>query len=101
MVAYLAPKAVYHGKFSSTIQNDHLQDRHPQARFVDAGKINPDHYINALYHLNRPGQEQIQLDLLYNYSTNIAEYPNWQKWLKTTWHWRNITARSPKISKPF
>jgi pimeloyl-ACP methyl ester carboxylesterase len=50
----------------------------------DAGKINPDHYINALYHLNRPGQEQIQLDLLYNYGTNIAEYPNWQKWLKAT-----------------
>jgi pimeloyl-ACP methyl ester carboxylesterase len=50
----------------------------------DLGKINPDHYINALHHLNRPGQEEIQLDLLYNYASNIAEYPNWQKWLKET-----------------
>jgi pimeloyl-ACP methyl ester carboxylesterase len=50
----------------------------------DSSKINPDHYINALHHLNRPGQEQIQLDLLYNYASNIAEYPNWQKWLRET-----------------
>ena len=47
-------------------------------------KINPDHYISALHYLNRPGQEEIQLDLLYNYASNIAEYPNWQKWLKET-----------------
>lgn len=50
----------------------------------DINKINPDHYINALYYLSRPGQEEIQLDLLYNYAANIAEYPNWQKWLKET-----------------
>jgi pimeloyl-ACP methyl ester carboxylesterase len=50
----------------------------------DVSKINPDHYINALHHLNRPGQEEIQLDLLYNYASNIAEYPIWQKWLKNT-----------------
>ncbi|WP_345952889.1 alpha/beta hydrolase [Mucilaginibacter sp. PAMB04168] len=50
----------------------------------DLTQINPDHYYNALYYLNRPGQEEIQLDLLYNYRTNIAEYPNWQKWLKDT-----------------
>ncbi|MDB5134082.1 MAG: alpha/beta hydrolase [Mucilaginibacter sp.] len=50
----------------------------------DPGKINPDHFINALHYLNRPGQEEIQLDLLYNYATNIAEYPTWQKWLQET-----------------
>jgi pimeloyl-ACP methyl ester carboxylesterase len=50
----------------------------------DPDKINPDHYTNALHYLNRPGQEEIQLDLLYNYASNIAEYPNWQKWLKET-----------------
>ena len=50
----------------------------------DVNTINPDGYWNALYYLSRPGQEKIQLDLLYNYRTNIAEYPNWQKWLKAT-----------------
>jgi pimeloyl-ACP methyl ester carboxylesterase len=50
----------------------------------DQSKINPDHYITALHQLTRPGQQAIQLDLLYNYGSNIAEYPNWQKWLKAT-----------------
>jgi pimeloyl-ACP methyl ester carboxylesterase len=48
----------------------------------DATAINPDGYLNSLYYLSRPGQEEIQLDLLYDYRTNIAEYPNWQKFLK-------------------
>jgi pimeloyl-ACP methyl ester carboxylesterase len=48
----------------------------------DATNINPDGYLNALYYLSRPGQEELQLDLLYDYRTNIAEYPNWQKFLK-------------------
>ena len=50
----------------------------------DAAKIDPDRYAAALHYLTRPGQEEIQLDLLYNYASNIAEYPNWQKWLKET-----------------
>ena len=50
----------------------------------DETKINPDRYIHALHLLNRPGQEEIQLDLLYDYRSNIAEYPKWQKWLKDT-----------------
>jgi pimeloyl-ACP methyl ester carboxylesterase len=48
----------------------------------DVTKINPDSYLNALHYLTRPGQEELQLDLLYDYRTNIAEYPNWQKFLK-------------------
>jgi pimeloyl-ACP methyl ester carboxylesterase len=48
----------------------------------DISHINPDHYDTAYHHFMRPGQEEIQLDLLYNYASNIAEYPHWQKWLR-------------------
>jgi pimeloyl-ACP methyl ester carboxylesterase len=48
----------------------------------DETRINPDSYLNALNYLSRPGQQKIQLDLLYDYRTNIAEYPNWQRFLK-------------------
>ncbi|WP_259069131.1 alpha/beta fold hydrolase [Mucilaginibacter sp. X4EP1] len=48
----------------------------------DATAINPDGYLNSLYYLSRPGQEEIQLDLLYDYRTNIGEYQNWQQFLK-------------------
>ncbi|HEY6901493.1 MAG TPA: alpha/beta hydrolase [Puia sp.] len=47
-------------------------------------QVNPDHYYNALYYLSRPGQEAIQLDLLYDYRTNLAAYPKWQQWLKAS-----------------
>ena len=49
----------------------------------DPARINPDGYINSLYYLSREGQEEIQLDLLQDYATNIAEYPRWQDFLKT------------------
>ncbi|KAA2243280.1 alpha/beta hydrolase [Chitinophaga agrisoli] len=49
----------------------------------DASRINPDGYNNSFYYLNRPGQQEIQLDLLYNYGSNLAEYPAWQQFLKT------------------
>jgi pimeloyl-ACP methyl ester carboxylesterase len=32
--------------------------------------------------LSRPGQRQIQSDLLFDYQTNVAAYPSWQAWLK-------------------
>jgi pimeloyl-ACP methyl ester carboxylesterase len=49
----------------------------------DPSKINPDGYLTSFYYLNRPGQEEIQLDLLQNYASNIVEYPQWQQFLKT------------------
>jgi pimeloyl-ACP methyl ester carboxylesterase len=50
----------------------------------DPEAIDPDNYYNALYYLSRPSQAEIQLDLLYDYRNNIAEYPKWQQWLKKT-----------------
>jgi pimeloyl-ACP methyl ester carboxylesterase len=50
----------------------------------DPEAINPDSFHNALYYLGRPGQEEIQLDLLYDYRNNLAEYPKWQDWLRDT-----------------
>ena len=49
----------------------------------DATRINPDGYLNSLYYLSRPGQQEIQLNLLQNYGSNIAEYPRWQAFLKS------------------
>ncbi|WPU94788.1 alpha/beta hydrolase [Mucilaginibacter sabulilitoris] len=47
----------------------------------DSSLINPDHIEQAFYLLNRPGQAEIQLDLLYNYGSNLEEYPVWQQFL--------------------
>jgi pimeloyl-ACP methyl ester carboxylesterase len=32
--------------------------------------------------LDRPGADKVQLDLLYDYRTNVAAYPVWQAWFR-------------------
>jgi pimeloyl-ACP methyl ester carboxylesterase len=45
---------------------------HPGSR---AGQVHPGH-------ASRPGQQDIQADLFYDYRTNVASYPAWQDWLR-------------------
>jgi pimeloyl-ACP methyl ester carboxylesterase len=45
-------------------------------------KISPDAYNNDQYFLDRPGNKEIQLDLLYDYRNNITLYPQWQQYLR-------------------
>jgi pimeloyl-ACP methyl ester carboxylesterase len=44
--------------------------------------INPDTWFDEFYFLNRPGQADIQLDLFFDYQTNVKSYSAWQKWLR-------------------
>jgi pimeloyl-ACP methyl ester carboxylesterase len=43
---------------------------------------NPDTWTDEFAHLSKPGQREIQADLLYDYRTNVASYPKWQAWLR-------------------
>jgi len=45
-------------------------------------KINPDTWVDEYYFLNQPGQGDIQMDLFFDYQTNLKSYPTWQKWLR-------------------
>lgn len=42
----------------------------------------PDLWTDELAFLDRPGQRDIQTDLFYDYRTNVASYPAWQRWLR-------------------
>jgi pimeloyl-ACP methyl ester carboxylesterase len=44
----------------------------------------PDLWTDEYAFLNAPGQAQIQLDLFYDYRTNVAAYAKWQAWLQRT-----------------
>jgi pimeloyl-ACP methyl ester carboxylesterase len=48
----------------------------------EVSKYNPDLWLDEYYFLNQPGQAAIQLDLFYDYRTNLAAYPKWQQWLR-------------------
>jgi pimeloyl-ACP methyl ester carboxylesterase len=47
-------------------------------------RYNPDTWTDEYAFLSRPGERAIQADLLYDYRTNVAAYPEWQAWLRQT-----------------
>ncbi|MEH6737091.1 MAG: alpha/beta hydrolase [Sulfitobacter sp.] len=40
--------------------------------------INPDNFWHVQYLLDRPGNQEVQLEMFLDYGTNLAEYPKWQ-----------------------
>ncbi len=45
-------------------------------------RYDPDTWISEYDDLSRPGQREIQADLLYDYRTNVPSYSRWQAWLR-------------------
>ena len=45
-------------------------------------KISPDNWIIDLFFLGRPENHRIQLDLFYDYRTNVDQYPRWHEYLR-------------------
>ncbi|MBC7846953.1 MAG: alpha/beta hydrolase [Flavobacterium sp.] len=45
-------------------------------------KINPDSYITDQYYLDRPGNKEIQLELVRNYGSNVALYDTWHNYFR-------------------
>lgn len=49
----------------------------------DPSRVDPDTWQHDLALLDRPGNAEIQLDLLYDYRNNVALYPNFQAFFRT------------------
>ncbi len=45
-------------------------------------RISPDAWIYDQARLDRPGNDALQMQMLFNYSDNVAQYPKWQEYLK-------------------
>ena len=48
----------------------------------DLERHNPDLWRDEYYFLNQPGQGDIQVELFYDYRTNVENYPKWQAWMQ-------------------
>jgi len=48
----------------------------------DESLVSPDSYMLDYAYLSRPGIAEIQLDLFYDYRTNVALYPSWQAYFR-------------------
>jgi pimeloyl-ACP methyl ester carboxylesterase len=44
--------------------------------------LDPDRWADEYAFLSRPGEDDIQSDLFYDYRINVASYPAWGKWLR-------------------
>jgi pimeloyl-ACP methyl ester carboxylesterase len=50
---------------------------------ADPTSINPDLWELDQRYLEMPGRDQVMLDLLYDYQSNVALYPAWQEYMRT------------------
>ena len=48
----------------------------------DPEAISPDNWNMDVHFLERPNARRVQLDLFYDYRTNVALYPAWQSFLR-------------------
>ena len=64
----------------ATIRQIYLHEGHKQSRSF----ISPDNWNMDSSFLTRPNARRIQLDLFYDYRTNVQLYPEWQAFLKKT-----------------
>ncbi|MFG1241452.1 alpha/beta fold hydrolase [Xanthobacter versatilis] len=53
-----------------------------------ADRVSPDAWQHDQWLLDRPGNDRIQLELLYRYQDNVGAYPQWQAYLRA--HQPNI-----------
>ncbi|POP65593.1 alpha/beta fold hydrolase [Pseudomonas syringae] len=49
---------------------------------TDPEKLSPDGYNLDIMYMARPGAEEIQLDLILDYRSNVAAYPSFQEYLR-------------------
>jgi len=60
---------------------DVARQRHV-AGVLNTERIDPDTWSDEFAFLTRPGMDQIQLELMFDYQTNVASYPLWQAYLR-------------------
>lgn len=49
---------------------------------ADISRVSPDNWVHDQALLDRPGNDEIQLDLFFDYRTNLPLYPSVQAWLR-------------------
>lgn len=63
-----------------TAETTRFQYTHGAAR---RERLSPDAWIHDQAGLDRAGNDRLQLEMLWNYQDNVAQYPKWQDYLRT------------------
>ena len=49
---------------------------------TEAGKVGPDGYELDIHYSQRPGYDEVQSDLIFDYQSNVQKYPMFQQYLR-------------------
>ena len=80
--AYWADRAAYESKIQANLSSLEADRGRHVGNSPHPERYDPDSWNDEYAFLSRPGEEQIQLDLFYDYRNNQAAFPEWQQWLK-------------------
>jgi len=68
------------------VRQAHLSVETTRARHIgtdpNVEAYDPDLWMDEYAYLNRPGQAEIQSELIFDYQHNLVAYPAWQTWLR-------------------
>jgi pimeloyl-ACP methyl ester carboxylesterase len=78
---YWADPAAHPEQVDAFISFEAAKQRH-LGNSPNPERYNPETWTEEFALLSRPGQREIQAELLYDYRTNVAAYPVWQAWLR-------------------
>ena len=80
--AYWARRAEYESRVREGLFSIQAgMGRHVGGR-ADVEHFNPDLWMDEIAFLRRPGIADVQLDIIYDYQSNLKAYPRWQEYLR-------------------
>ena len=80
--AYWQDRVAYEDKLRQNLSSLEADRGRHVGSSTHPERFDPDSWNDEYAFLTRPGEEQIQLDLFYDYRSNQAAFPVWNAWLK-------------------
>ena len=80
--AYWKDRARYEGELRQNLSSLEADRGRHVGSSTHPERFDPDSWNDEYAFLSRLGEEQIQLDLFYDYRSNQAAFPAWNDWLK-------------------
>jgi pimeloyl-ACP methyl ester carboxylesterase len=80
--AFWADRAKYEDQFRQRLTSLESAKARHVGNSPHPERYNPDLWDDEFAYLSKPGIAEIQVDLFYDYRTNVAAYPSWQDYFR-------------------
>lgn len=80
--AFWQDRAAHEAKLREALLSVEVARQRHMTGVANPERIDPDTWADEFAFLTGPGMDRIQLDLMFDYRTNVAAYPRWQAYLR-------------------